>query len=117
MSDMLGIILSLVAAVCYGISAAMQKHAVAKITAKKRFSFRRLLKNARWYASLGVGGIGILAYLTAMIYAPLSTVQVFLSLTLVISVLAGFMFFKERMKVKEWLCVVMIIAGVFLTIL
>jgi len=114
---MLGILLSLVAAVCYGISAAMQKYAVAKITARKRFSFKHLFKSRKWYASLGIGGIGILAYLTAMIYAPLSTVQVFLSLTLVITVFAGFIFFKEKMKVREWLCVVMIITGVFLTIL
>ena len=111
---MLGIVLSLIVAVCYGISATMQKYAVSSI---KKFSFRLLFKNRKWLASMFVGVIGTVAYLLAMKITPLSTVQVFLSLSIVIPVLAGFIFFKERLRVREWTCVALILAGVFVTML
>jgi drug/metabolite transporter (DMT)-like permease len=111
---MLGVVLLLIVAVCYGISATMQKYAVSSM---KKFSFKLLFRDRKWLASMLVGTIGTVAYLFAMKIAPLSTVQVFLSLYIVIPILAGFLFFKEKLKVMEWLCVAMIVTGVFLTML
>ena len=111
---MLGVLLSLIVAVCYGISAAMQKYAISSM---EKFSFRRLFKNKKWIASILVGTVGTLAYLLAMKTAPLSTVQVFLSFSIIIPILAGFVFFKEKLKMREWICVSLIVIGVILTIL
>lgn len=111
---MLGVILSLIVAICYGVSATMQKYAISSI---KKFSFKLLFKNRQWLASLLVGAIGTVVYLFAMKITPLSTVQVFLSLSVVIPILASFLLFKEKLKVMKWICVVLILAGVFLTIL
>jgi len=111
---MLGVLLSFIVAICYGISATMQKYAISSM---KKFSFRKLFKNKKWLVSLLIGVIGTLAYLLAMRIAPLSTVQVFLSLSIVIPILAGFLFFKEKLRVREWVCVSLIVVGVILTII
>jgi uncharacterized membrane protein len=111
---MLGILLSLIVAVCYGISAAMQKYAISKM---EKFSFRRLFKNVRWLASLLVGFVGTATYLLAVKIAPLSTVQVFLSLSIIIPILVGAAIFKERLRKSEWICVCMILVGICLTII
>ena len=111
---MLGVLLSLIVAICYGISATIQKYAISSM---KKFSFKLLFKNRKWLVSLLVGTIGTLLYLFAVKIAPLSTVQVFLAISIIVPILAGFLFFKEKLKVREWLCVVLVIAGVFLTML
>lgn len=111
---MLGVLLSFIMALCYGISATLQKYAVSSM---KKFSFRKLFKNGKWLASMVIGALGSLSYLLALRVTPISTIQVFLSLSIVIPIVAGFLFFKEKMKVVQWLCVVMIIAGVSLTVL
>ncbi len=111
---MLGVLLSLIVAVCYGISAAMQKYAISKM---ESFSFRRLFRNKRWLASLLVGLVGTLSYLLAVKIAPLSTVQVFLSLSIIIPILVGASLLKERLEVREWICVCMILVGICLTII
>ena len=114
---MLGVILALVAAILYGTSSALQKYAISKMTAKKKFSFRRMLTNKKWFLSTFIGLIGGAFYVLAMRYAPLSVVQVFLALSIVIPILAGFAFFKEKLYVREWVCVALIVLGVFLTVL
>jgi drug/metabolite transporter (DMT)-like permease len=111
---MLGVLLLLVVAVCYGISSTLQKYAVSSM---KKFSFTRLFSNKRWLLSMLFGAAGTATYLIAMKIAPLFTVQIFMAISIVIPILAGFLFFKEKLKVMEWLCVGMILAGVFLTIL
>jgi multidrug transporter EmrE-like cation transporter len=111
---MLGVLLSLIVAVCYGISAAMQKYAISRM---ERFSFRRLFKNARWLAALLVGFVGTITYLLAVKIAPLSTVQVFLSLSIIIPILVGASLFKEYLRKSEWLCVCLILVGICLTII
>jgi drug/metabolite transporter (DMT)-like permease len=111
---MLGVLLSLIVAICYGISAAMQKYAISKM---EKFSFRHLFVNKKWLASLLVGLVGTVAYLLAVKTAPLSTVQVFLSLSIIIPILAGFVFFKEHLKDREWVCISLIVLGIVLTVL
>lgn len=114
---MLGAILALVAAILYGTSTALQKYAISKMTAKKKFSFRRMLTNKKWVSYTVIGLIGGAFYLLAMRYAPLSVVQVFLALSIVIPIIAGFMFFREKLRVREWICAALIVLGVFLTVL
>ena len=111
---MLGILLSLIIAVCYGISAAMQKYAISKM---EKFSFRQLFKNVRWLVALLVGLVGTVTYLLAVKIAPLSTVQVFLSLSIIIPILVGASLFKEKLRTREWICVCMILVGICLTII
>jgi drug/metabolite transporter (DMT)-like permease len=111
---MLGILLSLIVALCYGVSAAMQKYAISSM---EKFSFRRLFRNKKWLASLLVGFLGTSAYLLAVKTAPLSTVQIFLSLSIIIPILAGFVFFKENLKKREWVCISLIVLGIILTVL
>ncbi len=111
---MLGVVLSLIVAVCYGISATLQKYAVSSM---KKFSFSILFRNKRWLISMIFGGVGTVTYLIAMKIAPLLTVQIFLAISIVIPIISGFVFFKEELRLMEWLCVALIITGVFLTIL
>ena len=66
---------------------------------------------------IAIGIIGTASYLAAMRYAPLSTVQVFLSLTIIIPIVVGFLFFKEKLSMREWLCVALVVIGIILTIL
>ena len=110
---MLGIALSLITAFLFGLSATMQKYAIAKM--KGKFSFKKMLFNVRWLGATCIGLFGIIAYVFAMRYAPLSTVQVFLALSIVVPIIAGFMFFKEKLSTREWICVVLILAGIALT--
>lgn len=112
---MLGIILAIAAAALFGTSSTLQKYAISKMSDK--FSFKKMLVNLRWLAATGIGLAGIAAYVFSMRYAPLSTVQVFLALSIVIPVIAGFVFFKEKLSKREWICVVLILAGILLTAL
>lgn len=108
---MLGVILAILAAILFGISTGMQKYSLERIS---KFSIRKMLFNKKWFSSLIVGGIGILFYLFAMRIAELSLVQSIISLTLIVQVLIGFAFFKEKLGVIEWLAIIMVVAGVLL---
>lgn len=111
---MIGIILSLFAALCYGLSASMQKYAIYSM---KKFSFSKMIRNRKWLASMVAGAAGTVFYILALRFSSLLTVQVFLSITIIIPVLAGSIVFKEKVGVMKWFCVIMIIAGVFITML
>jgi drug/metabolite transporter (DMT)-like permease len=108
---MLGIILAIIAAILFGISTGIQKYSLERISA---FSIRKILMNKKWLSSLLVGAVGILFYLVAMRVAELSVVQSVISLTLIVQVLIGFIFFREKMVKIEWLAVIVVIAGVLL---
>ncbi len=107
---MLGIILSVLAAICFGLSTTMQKQFLRGI---RSFSFSRLTKSPVWVSSLLVGFVGIIFYLAALTSAPISIVQPTLSLSIAIPVLAGWFAFGERPG-GRWIHIFLIIAGVIL---
>ncbi len=107
----LGIILALVAAVFFGISVAMQKYGLKSMS---KFSIGGMVKNKKWIASLLIGVVGILLYLIALNQADLSVVQPITALTLVIPVIAGVIFFKEKIRRTEWLMLALVVIGIVL---
>jgi drug/metabolite transporter (DMT)-like permease len=109
--EIIGIVLALVTAICFGLSTAVQKYALSKM---KKFSIKGMLKNKRWLSSLIVGAVGIAAYLFAMRLTDLSVVQSIVSVALIIPMIVGFAFFKERLVVYEWVSIILILIGVFL---
>ncbi|MBN2330990.1 MAG: hypothetical protein JXC85_04175 [Candidatus Aenigmarchaeota archaeon] len=107
---MLGFYLSVLAAMCFGFSATMQKQSLRGI---RRFNFSSLVRSRVWASSLIVGFIGILFYLAALKSAPISIVQPTLSLSIAIPVLAGWFAFGERLG-GRWIHILLIILGVML---
>jgi len=110
---MVEIILSLVAATCYGIAASIQKYSMKTM---KKFSVRKLIKNKNWLLSILVTFIGVVAQLFALKNLPLSTFQPFFGITLMIPVVVGALVFREKLKVIEWTAVLMIVAGILLVL-
>lgn len=108
---MLGIVLALVTATLFGISVAIFKHSMGFM---ETFSVKGLLKHRKWLYALVVGLVGILTYIAAMIVAPLTTVQPMLSFSMVIPIIAGAVWFKEKMEVWRWLLVLVLVVGIFL---
>lgn len=106
---MLDIIFSILAAVCYGISASIQKYSFQGM---KKFSIRRMIKNIRWLSALGIGFIGILIYLYALQIAALSVVQPMLALSMIIPIIFGIFFFGEKTSVHEIMGIILVIVGV-----
>jgi len=111
--EILGLVMTFVTAICFGLSTAIQKYALGKM---KKFSIKGMLKNRRWLSSLIVAAVGIASYLFAMKIADLSIVQSVISLALIIPMIIGFVFFKERLVVYEWVSIILILAGIFLVV-
>lgn len=104
-----GILFAMVAATLFGVALTIQKHAVGRM---ETFSLARMARSRVWLLSLAVGGVGILAYLLALRSASLSAVQPLMSLSLLIPVIAGMIFFKERLQVVEWVFVIVFFIGI-----
>lgn len=107
---MLGLALSVLAAICFGLSTTMQKYFLRGMGS---FSFGGLIRSRMWLSSLLVGLIGIMFYLAALKSAPISIVQPTLSLSIAIPVLAGWFAFGERLGAR-WVHILLIIGGVIL---
>ena len=108
---MLGIFLSLLTATLFGVSVALFKYSMGAI---KKFTVKGLVNNRKWLLALVVGLVGVITYIMAMIVEPLSTVQPILSFSMLIPILVGAALFKEKLEVWRWLCVLVLVAGVFL---
>ena len=107
----LGIVLAVVAALFFGVSVAMQKYGLESM---EKFSIGSMIKNKKWITSLFIGLVGIILYLVALNQADLSVVQPITALTLVIPVIAGVVFFKEKIRRLEWLMLALVVAGIVL---
>jgi drug/metabolite transporter (DMT)-like permease len=107
---MLGITLSVLAALCFGIATAVQKYCLKGVP---KFSFKVLFKNRLWMLSLLLGLAGILFYLAALKFAEISLVQPMLSISIIVPVLIGWFFFGENVG-DRWIHVLIIIMGVLL---
>lgn len=106
---MIEILIAIIVAFCYGISAAIQKYS---FTNMKKFSIRQMIKSWKWLVSMVIGGIGLIIYLYSLKFIPISTIQPLLALSITIPIIAGFLFFKERPNRYESLGVAFVIAGV-----
>src|SRR3989338_4973586 len=107
----LGIFLAVVAATLFGISVSLQKYGLKSL---KKFSLKGMATNKKWIVSMVIGVVGILLYLVALNLADISVVQPLTALTLVIPVIAGVAFFKEKIGGMEWALLALVIIGVVL---
>ncbi len=107
----LGIILSVVASILFGLSIVLQKYGIKDI---QKFTLQAFLLNKTWMSGITVGVMGILVYVVALNMADLSTVQPVTALTLVIPVVAGVSLFKEEVGKLEWVLLSMVILGIVL---
>jgi drug/metabolite transporter (DMT)-like permease len=107
---MLGLFFSVIAALCFGFSTVMQKYSFREM---QKFSFRNLVRNRLWLLAIMIGVFGILFYLAALRYEAISLVQPMLSVSIIIPVLVGWLFFRERIRTR-WVHTLFIIAGVVL---
>jgi len=107
---MLGILLSLVAAVFFGFSTTLQKRCVRCLS---RFSIMGLCRDRNWLFSIMLSLAGILIYLAALRFEEISYVQPILSLSIVIPVLIGHILWKESIA-RKLFPIFLIIAGVVL---
>jgi len=107
---MLGLVLSVFAALCFGLSTAFQKGRMARL---RGFSFSKLAADRLWLASTMLGLIGIIPYVFALKYEYISIVQPMLSISIVTSVAAGRILFGERIGNRAvFIC--LIITGVLM---
>jgi len=107
----LGIALSIVASICFGVSVAIQKYSLSEM---KNFSIKQMIKNKKWISAFLVGIVGVIIYLVALNLEPISTVQPLTSLSFIIPIIAGIAFFKEKLEVKKWAFLVLVLAGIVL---
>lgn len=106
---MFEILISIIVAVCYGISATIQKYSFAEM---KKFSIRKMIKNKIWIVSLLIGGAGLLIYLLSLRFIQLSTIQPILALTIIIPIVSGVLIFREKISLIELISIVLIVVGV-----
>jgi drug/metabolite transporter (DMT)-like permease len=107
---MLGAMLSLAAALLIGASTVLQKQSMIGM---KGFSLRLLATDRNWRLSVIVGFCGLLLYLAALGYEPISFVQPMLAVAIIVPLLAGRLFFGEKIGTK-WIHILLILAGVVL---
>ena len=107
---MLGLILSIAAAILLGTSAAVQKYSMGKL---RRFSIHKLTRNPLWVLSILVGIAGTLIYLFAMRFSPVHIVQPIIAVSMLIPVIIGAFMFGEKIGSK-WLYIIIIFIGVWL---
>jgi drug/metabolite transporter (DMT)-like permease len=107
---MLGAILSVAAALLIGISTVLQKHSMRGM---RGFSLRVLAGDRNWRLSVLVGFCGVIFYLAALGFEAISFVQPMLALSIVVPLVAGWLFFGERIGTK-WIHVALILTGVLL---
>ncbi len=108
---MLGVVLALLAAGCYGIAAAIQKSSMGDFVT---FDIRKILQQKLWLFSILIGAIGVILYLASLTMENLTTVQPLLSISLVIPIIAGVVFFKEDHGRLEWIAIFLVLCGIVL---
>ncbi|MCX6815962.1 MAG: EamA family transporter [Candidatus Aenigmarchaeota archaeon] len=113
MSEIIGILFSVLAAVIFGVCTVVQKYSLKKI---KKFSLAALFSSRGWVSSLILGGVGLAFYLTAIYVYRISSVQVIIAASVVMSVLAGAFFFREKIGVRKWVSILLILIGVAIVV-
>lgn len=105
-----GLLLSVIAATLFGLTTVLQKRSLMGM---RKLSVRRVLRDRLWTLSVFVGLAGIICYITAMRYSPISVVQPMLAISIATPVLVGWLAFGERMG-SRWVHVVIMIIGIIL---
>jgi drug/metabolite transporter (DMT)-like permease len=108
---MLGILLVVLASVFYGVSASMQRHSVGSL---ERFGIRKMARHRVWIFSIFLGAIGIILYIFALTFESLVTIQPILSISIIIPIISGVVFFKEKLVKRQWISILFILAGIIL---
>ena len=108
---MLGVVLALLAAGCYGISASIQKSSMDDF---ESFDVKKFLQQKLWLFSILIGAVGMILYLVSLTMENLTTVQPLLSVSLVIPIIAGVFFFKEDHGRLEWIAIFLVLCGIVL---
>jgi len=109
--EYLGLLLAVVTSVVFGISVSLQKYSLTKM---KLFTVKGMITHRIWMIALAIGLFGVGLYVLAMSFAPLSTVQPMLGVSMVIPMVVGVAFFHERQGVIRWLLVGVVITGMAL---
>jgi len=107
---MLGAILSVLAALLFGISSTIQKYSLKRM---RTFSISRLARDRVWVISIVIGIVGILFYIAALGVETISIVQPLLAISIIIPVVCGWLFFGENIGTK-WVHIIIILLGVVL---
>ena len=88
----------------------MQKYDLLRM---RKFSLMMALKRKRWLYSIPVGIAGLFFYMLALSYQSISIVQPLITSSLIIPVVAGHLFFREKIGVK-WFHIILILGGAIL---
>jgi uncharacterized membrane protein len=100
-------VFAFVAAVLFGLSAAVQKKALRKM----KFSLKNVITSRTWLSSLLVGGVGFLFYILALRSTEIVIVQSFIPLSIIVPLIYGIKL-KEKIEVYQWLSIGIIILGI-----
>jgi uncharacterized membrane protein len=65
-----------------------------------------------WIFSLMVGAGGLLFYLAAILLFAVTSIQPIITASVVIPIVAGGLFFKERLGAIKWLAIFLILIGI-----
>lgn len=112
--------LAIIAALCFGIGAVLQKRGVEKISIKSTWE---ILKNLKFlikqilnrYFLLGslIAFFGVLVSWRALSIGELSIVQPLLNLNIIVVWLLGILYLHEKIQFREWVALIIIFLGVF----
>lgn len=114
------VLLTIFAAFFYGVSVALQKKGIGRISGKKIRLFKKYsvnwkivkkLLNKYFLFGIGIGFVGTLMWLKAMSIGEISVIQSLLNLSIVVTWIVGIVYLKERLNSKEWFAVLLIFAG------
>ncbi|MBN2042460.1 MAG: EamA family transporter [Candidatus Aenigmarchaeota archaeon] len=108
---MLGVVLALLAAGCYGISASVQKRSMGHFD---KFDVSKMLRQKIWLFSILIGAVGVILYLVSLAMEDLTTVQPLLSVSLIIPIVAGVGIFREKHGRLEWIAIFLVLCGIVL---
>ena len=108
---MLGILLAVIAAICYGMSAVVQKYSMEVFDV---FHIRQIIRHKIWILSMVIGLSGVLFYMSALTMTDLVVTQPILSISLLIHFIAGVTLFKEKLVFRQWIAIFLVILGIVL---
>jgi len=117
------LILTLIAAFCFGAGAAMQKHGMAAefpklglrdFLKKWRQVVRALAANKLWVLGFLMGPIGGIFYFQALSEGKVTVILPLMNLGMLVTVLAGVLVLKERLRLLEWAAITVLLGGAVL---
>ncbi len=114
------VLVTLAAAVCHGLSQALQKYGVHQQIPELQLGMllrqplrviRALWTHPAWLAGLGIEALGIVLGIQALANGELTVVMPLMTLTMAIAILCGTLMFGERLRRTEWLGIAVMVGG------